>query len=296
MSKSSDTRQAVRPGTEERASPKVRQSTGILNSRTITTGAVLRRLVVPLAILALWIGLTEGGVIRPLFLPGPVDIWDAFRRLQPLLVESTVASVSMTLIGFLIGTVAGVTTGLTMAYSKTVREVFGGVFNFLKPVPIFALIPLFVLWFGIGKEPQIVIIALAGFIILGVTTYEAVRNVDAVHVKAALTLGAGRGLTYRKVIVPAIVPHLLGAIRVAAAASWGLDVAAEFLGAQVGLGHLMIVRQQYLDTASLILLAVIYSILALILDQIIIRGERPLTRWTERSSRRGIVASIVGQT
>ena len=295
MSRSSDTRQAAQPGTRERASPEVRQRTGDLAGRTITTGNVLRRLVVPLAIIALWIGLSQGGVIRPLFLPGPGDIWDSFQRLRPLLLESTIASVSITLIGFLLGTAAGVATGLSMAYSKMVREVFGGLFNFLKPVPIFALIPLFVLWFGIGKKPQIVIIALAGFIILGVTTYEAVRNVDTVHVKAALTLGAGRGIIYRNVIVPAIVPHLLGAIRVAAAGSWGLNVAAEFLGAQVGLGHLMIVRQQYLDTASLILLAGIYSILALILDQIIIRGERPLTRWTERSSRRGIVASIVGQ-
>ena len=296
MSRSSNTREALRPGPIDRESTEVRRSTGIPGTTTITTGAVLRRLVVPLVIAALWIGLTRGGVIRPLFLPGPADILDAFVRLRPLLLESTIASVTMTLAGFLIGTVAGVATGLTMAYSKTVREVFGGVFNFLKPVPIFALIPLFVLWFGIGKKPQIVIIALGGFIILGVTTYEAVRNADAVHIKAALTLGAGRGLIYRKVIVPAITPHLLGAIRVAAAASWGLDVAAEFLGAQVGLGHLMIVRQQYLDTSSLILIALIYSVLALILDQIIIRGERPLTRWTERSSRQGIVASIVGQT
>src|SRR5262249_40254826 len=166
---------------------------------------------------------------------------------------------------------------------------------FIRPVPVFALIPLFVLWFGIGRMPQIVLIALGTSVILGVTTIEAVRNIAPVYVRAALTLGASRAQIYRTVLVPSIIPHLMGAIRVAAAASWGLDVAAEFIGAQNGLGYLMIVQETYLNTAGIMVIVLIYSLLALGLDTIIRLAERPITRWTERGVRTGVVAGILGQ-
>src|SRR5690606_35680291 len=138
-----------------------------------------------------------------------------------------------------------------------IRDLLSDLMDIMRPVPVFALIPLFALWFGIGIAPQIAIIALGTSMILGVTTVSAIRNVSPVHIKAALTLGATRGAVYRTVIVPSIVPHLLGSVRVAAAASWGLDVAAEFHGAQQGLGYTMIVRQQYRDTSGIILICII---------------------------------------
>ena len=88
---------------------------------------------------------------------------------------------------------------------------------------------------------------------------------------------------FRTVVIPYITPHLIGAIRVGAAASWGLNVAAEFMGAQVGLGFHMIVHQIYLNTAGIIAIIIIYSLLAIGLDQIIQKVEVKLTHWTERS-------------
>jgi ABC-type nitrate/sulfonate/bicarbonate transport system permease component len=249
---------------------------------------------VPLIIIAVWVFVSSLHVIDPIFLPTPANILTAFNTLMPLLPGSFLASVSMTLVGFLGGTTLGVIVGLVMAYSKNFRVTFGGVLDFMRPVPVFALIPLFVLWFGLGMGPQISLIILGTSVILGLTTAEAVKNVPQVFVRAALVLGADRWTIYRSVIVPSITPHILGAIRVAAAASWGLDVAAEYIGAQTGLGHLLIVREQYLDTASIILIVIIYSGLALALDFVIRMVERPLTRWTERGIKRGIVASIIG--
>jgi len=256
--------------------------------------APLRRAVVPVVVIVVWAFISSLHFIDPIFLPSPADLLTAFNTLSPLLPGAFVSSVSMTLGGFLGGTAFGVLIGLVMAYSKNFRITFGGILDFLRPVPVFALIPLFVLWFGLGKTPQISLIILGTSVILGLTTIEAVKNVPQVFVRAALVLGANRWTIYRSVIVPSILPHMLGAIRVAGAACWGLDVAAEYIGAQTGLGHLMIVREQYLDTASIILIVIIYSGLALGLDFIIRLVERPLTRWTERSIRRGIVASIVG--
>jgi ABC-type nitrate/sulfonate/bicarbonate transport system permease component len=200
----------------------------------------------------------------------------------------------MTLSGFAIGVAFGTISGLTMAYSKLIRDLLGTIFDFLRPVPVFALIPLFILWFGIGRAPQITLIALGTSVVLGVTTLEAIRNVPTIYIRAALTLGANRQRIYTTIIVPYIIPHLIGAIRVAAAASWGLDVAAEFMGSQQGLGYLIILQQTYLRTAGIIFLVIVYSTLAVIMDTLIAQVEKRITAWTERRTSIGVVASIVG--
>lgn len=250
--------------------------------------------IVPLALVTLWVALTYSKIIPSVLLPSPTELWQSAYSLRSVLPDAIESSVIMTLAGFVIGCTLGILIGLSMAYSKVTRELFGGVMNFIRPVPVFALIPLFVLWFGITETPQIALISLGCSVILGVTTIEAVRNVPPVYVRGALTLGASRLTIYRTVVIPWTFPHLLGAIRVAAAASWGLDVAAEYLGAQSGLGYLMILREQYLDTAGIVLIVLIYSLLALALDSIIRIAERPLTRWSERSVRGGIAAAILG--
>ncbi|MBF2714056.1 ABC transporter permease [Agrobacterium vitis] len=268
--------------------------TEVPTGRAARTNKLIRQLFVPLVLVALWFAATWNGTIDPIFLPSPADVWRSFLSLAPLLPQSLAASVSMTLGGFIGGSLLGLAMGLTMAYSRLAREIFGGVLDFFRPIPIFALIPLFILWFGLGKTPQIVLIVLGTSLVIGVATIEAIKNVPAVYIRAGLVLGAQRGTIYRSIILPAIFPHLLGAIRVAAASSWGLDVAAEYIGAQVGLGHLMIIRVQYLDTAGIVVIVGIYCLLAIILDKIVVALERPLTRWTEKGAGKGVVGSITG--
>jgi len=261
----------------------------------LTRNRTLLRVIAPVLTIALWLFVTYGGFIRELYLPTPTAMWESFQGMRSELPSALVSSVTMTLTGFVLGTTLGILMGLLMAYSRTLRDLLGDVLDFTRPVPVFALIPMFVLWFGIGRTPQVALITLGCSVILGVTTLEAIRNVNPVYVRAALTLGADRRRIYRTVVLPSIFPHLLGAIRVAAAASWGLDVAAEFIGAQTGLGYLMIIRQQYLDTAAIFDIVLIYSLLALGLDFLIRSLERPLNRWTERDVRTGVAATIVGR-
>lgn len=257
-------------------------------------GSLLARLAVPLALVVLWVVVSQFRLVRPIFVPSPGDVWKAFVGMYALLPRAILTTVVMTLSGFGIGVAFGTISGLAMAYSKMVRDFLGAVFDFTRPVPVFALIPLFILWFGIGRAPQIALIALGTSVVLGVTTVEAIRNVPSIYIRAALTLGADRKRIYTTVIVPYIVPHLIGAIRVAAASSWGLDVAAEFMGSQAGLGYLIILQQTYLRTAGIVILVVIYSLLAVLLDTLIAKLEQRLTPWTERRSSIGVVASIVG--
>ncbi len=256
---------------------------------------LLPKLIVPFGLLVLWIVISEFRMVRPIFIPPPEDVWKSFAGMYKLLPKAILTTVVMTLAGFGIGVAFGTVSGLVMAYNKTIRDFLGTIFDFTRPVPVFALIPLFILWFGIGRAPQIALIAMGTSVVLGVTTLEAIRNVPSIYIRAALTLGAGRQRIYTTVIVPYIAPHLIGAIRVAAAASWGLDVAAEFMGSQTGLGYLIIMQQIYLRTAGIVMLVAVYSILAVIFDTLIARLEKVITPWTERRSSVGVVASIVGR-
>ncbi|MBL7501139.1 ABC transporter permease [Frankia nepalensis] len=220
--------------------------------------------------------------MREIYLPTPTAMWSAFVDMRDALPGALVTSVGMTLTGYGLGLALGVGMGLAFAYSQLLRDLLGGVLDFIRPTPVFALIPLFLLWFGIGRGPQIALIAMGTSVVLSVTTLDAVRNVSPTHIRAAATLGATRRTIYRTVVLPSIFPHLLGAVRFSAAAAWGLDVAAELIGSQNGLGYLMMTRQQYIDTAGVLVVVVIYGLLATVLDRVIVLVERPLTAWTTR--------------
>lgn len=264
-------------------------------TRAVHAGG-LRKAVVPALLLAAWLVLSLNRWVDPLYLPSPADLWEAIKAVWPRLPSAFVSSVFVTLAGLVAGSVTGILIGLAMASSKTVRDLFGGLLEAIRPVPTFALIPLFVLWFGLGKAPQIVLVMFGSAILLSLATIEAVRNVPPIYVRASLLLGASRLTVYRTVILPAIVPHIFGALRAAAVAAWGRDVAAEYVGAQDGLGYLMIVQSQYFDTAGMWVIIFIYSLLALALDAVLRAAQRPLTRWTDRNVDSGVVANVLGQS
>ena len=242
-------------------------------------------------LLIAWVVLSEGGFVNKLFLPGPRNLWKALQDMMPLLPGAIGTSLYMIIVGFLIGAAFGIISSFIMAYSKVCLNMFGAIFDFLRPVPMFALIPMFILWFGIGRTPQIALIALGTSVTLGVTTSEAIRNIPNIYIQAAYTLGANRKQVFTTVVLPYIIPHLIGAIRLAAASSFGLDVAAEFMGSQKGLGYIMIVQQQYLKTAGIVDVIIIYSCFAIIFDKLIALAERRITAWTDRSSKTNALLS-----
>nr|WP_228500850.1 ABC transporter permease subunit [Nocardioides agariphilus] len=200
----------------------------------------------------------------------------------------------MILIGTLSGGLAGIFVGLLFGFSRVARDLFEFTLDVIRPVPIFALIPIFILWFGIGRTPQIALVALGVFLILSFTTIEAVRNVARIHVLAAMTCGADRLAIYRTVVVPSILPQILLGVRFGFIAAWGLDVAAEFSGSVHGLGFFMIVRGQYLDTAGVSVAVLIYCSMAIIVD----RGLRFLSRrlfpWSPRGGHEDLAGEILG--
>ena len=253
------------------------------NPRRERTRRILLQVGTVVVLLLAWVILTEIVGIDPLFVPGPDDLVNRLVQMASQLPSALGYSLVIILGGFLIGCAAGVLVALIMAYSAVVRESIEPIVNALRPMPIFALIPLFLLWFGIGYGSQIGLVSFGCFVILVVSTSEAIKNVPSIYVNAGRTLGASRGRLFATVVVPAIVPNLVGALRVAAAASFGLDVAAEVIGAQDGLGYLVINSSAYLYTDGIILIIIIYTILAFLLDRLVLVSTRGLTGWAGRT-------------
>ena len=268
-----------------------------LHIQPVTVGPA-RRLaeasVVPLILIAVWYALTRS-IIDPALLPGPDKVIASLVEIIDLLPSATWVSLRMVLLGMVVGSVAGLATGIVFGYSAFIRRFFEATLdNLVRPAPLFALIPFFILWFGVGYAPQVYLVALAMFLLWTLVTLEAIRNVPHIYMQAALTTGASRFHIYRTVVVPAIIPHLVGSLRLAAASAWGLTAAAELIGgSRTGLGFILQVRNQYLDPAGMIMIVFIFCALAIIFDQTVRLVSARIIRWSPRSDR-GLVGSMLG--
>ena len=249
--------------------------------------------MVPLISLVAWYALTRS-IIDPAKLPGPDRVLESLVEIIDLIPSATWVSLQMVLLGMVLGSTTGLATGIIFGYSPFIRRFFEATLdNLVRPVPLFALIPLFILWFGIGFLPQVGLVALGMFLMFTLVTLEAIRNVPHIYVQAALTTGASRFHIYRTVVIPAIIPHLVGFLRLAVASAWGLDVAAEFLGSREGLGYILLVRNQYLDPAGMLMIVALFCTMAIIFDQMVRLISARIIRWSPRSDR-GLVGSMLG--
>nr|WP_255411823.1 ABC transporter permease [Cryobacterium sp. M91] len=182
------------------------------------------------------------------------------------------------------GSILGILTGLAMARSQVLRFALTPLIEALRPVPPVALIPFVILWFGIGDNGKIFLGALACFMVMVVNTTVAVSNVPPVYTQAARSLGASESRIYRTVILPAITPELLSGFRIGSALAFAVIVAAEFLGANDGIGRLIMQASRTLNTSVVLLGTIVIAILAVLLDQVIWRVSARVTRWSANRS------------
>ena len=242
---------------------------------------------------------TEGspGHVRidPVYLPPPEAVLRSAIELSDVLPSALRISLRTVMLGLAIGGISGISAGLLLGYSRTVRRYFEATLdNLVRPAPFIAFLWLFILWFRVETVRLVVLVAIGIFLLLSLTTLEAVRNVPQIYVKAALTAGADAFRIYRTVVIPAITPHLIASVRLGAAYAWGLLVAAELAGSQQGLGYILISRvNYYLDTASAALIVFIFCSLAVVFDQSVRFAAGRLTRWSPRA-RRGLVGHMLG--
>lgn len=269
----------VRPGVESVAN---RQSGNTTHARAVDSVRFLGVATV-VAVLAAWYIVTVVIPLIPsLFFPSPPDVLRALIELRYSIIQHSVVTLYRVLTSFSVGSMIGIMIGLLMSRSRIVYAILDPVIEALRPVPPIALIPFFILWFGIGNFGKLLLSGLGCFMVLVVNTVVAVRNVPPIYVRAASSLGADPRTIYRTVVVPAIIPSLVSGWRVAAALAFALTVAAELMGAQSGLGFLVMVARRSLQTDVILLSVIILSIEAWFVDRAIRVLSNRVTPWMER--------------
>lgn len=227
---------------------------------------------------------TELELVSSLKLPGPDRVLETLVQVRETILRQALVTFYRVSLSFLAGSALGVLLGLVMSRFRVVFALLEPVIEALRPVPPIALIPFFILWFGIGMFGQVLLAGLGCFMVMVISTIEAVRNVPRIYIQAARSLGAEQDHIYRTVILPAIVPELIAGWRVALALAFGLMIAAELMGAQEGIGFMIMVARRSLNTQTILLGIIIIGIEAALADRLLYLFTRRLTRWTEREA------------
>jgi NitT/TauT family transport system permease protein len=192
------------------------------------------------------------------------------------------ASLARVLIGFAIGTALAVPIGFVMGWYATARSLLDPWIQFLRMIPPLAILPLSIVVLGTGEVARIFVIFMASFLACVVATFQGVVSVDRTLINAARVLGAGDGVIFRRVIVPASSPFLFVGMRVGLGSSWATLVASELIAAQQGLGFRMQQAQLYFDLPTIFVSIIFIGLLGFAMDRLLMLTERKVTSWQER--------------
>jgi len=235
----------------------------------------------PVAILILWEVLAEVGVLGPTYAPAPtaiartaVDLWR-----QGVLGPDLAISMRRAAIGFALGLSIGILTGVIGGLLTSGENLFNGIVQIFNTIPILAILPVMIVWFGINELPKVLIIAFGAFVPMYLNLFAAIRGIDQRLVEMARTTGAGRWRLVSRVIFPGAMPGFLVGLRFSLAYSILGLVAAETVNANSGIGFLITNGQTYLQTNQVFVGLVIYSILGLLADQFVRLLQRLLLQW-----------------
>lgn len=160
--------------------------------------------------------------------------------------------------GLMLGGLAGLVLGLALSWSRWTRRLVDWPLQFLRTLPLLAMVPLFQLWFGTDTIGEIMFVAYGIGVIVFAGTVNAVRNVPQIYLDNARALGASRLLLTRTVVLPAIVPAMRSTVLLSLGAGWGAVLGAEYLGAQSGLGYIIVYAQQFAFLDRMFLVALLF--------------------------------------
>ena len=184
--------------------------------------------------------------------------------------------------GYALGFVIALPVAILMAWYVPVRNILEPWIQFIRNIPPLAYVPLIVICAGVGRRPQIIVITIACFLIMCVTIFQGVINVDETLIKAARVLGATDKDIFIRVIAPATLPFILTAIRLGASVALTTLIAAESTGAQAGLGMRIRSLNNTFESAPMLAYVIVIGIIGITMEKIIKFLERKLTGWQEK--------------
>ncbi|MEV5437636.1 ABC transporter permease [Streptomyces sp. NPDC052682] len=241
----------------------------------------LRRTTGPVLLLALWQLLSATGVLTADVLASPGRIaqvgWDLLA--DGSLPSAMATSLQRVAAGLLLGLVVGTGLALLSGLFRIGEDLVDAPLQMLRTVPFVGLIPLFIIWFGIGEAPKVAIITLGVTFPLYLNVYAGIRGVDAQLIEAGESLGLSRWGLVRHVVLPGALPGAMTGLRYSLGIAWLALVFAEQVNADAGIGFLMVQARDFLRTDVIVVCLIVYAFLGLLADFIVRSLERLLLQW-----------------
>jgi NitT/TauT family transport system permease protein len=237
-------------------------------------------------LLVIWIVARSTRLVNPLIFPSPLAVVRsavAMIRNGSLQVHMY-ASFLRVLLGFSLGIVMAIILGFLIGWFRIVRMLLDPAINFFRALPPIALIPLMIIFFGIGETSKIIVLTYASFFPALVVIYQALVGLDPIFVRAGQALGATNFEIFRKIVLPQLVPAIITAARVSLGVCWATLVAAELIAAQEGIGAMMVEAQNFFQMPPLVLGILLIGMISLAMDAIVRMIERRATAWQEKLS------------
>ena len=249
------------------------------------------RLISPIVVLALWQILSSTGVISQQKLPSLTTLWSTAVNLittnsptYGTLQHAMLISLERVAFGFVIGGGLAVILATVAGLSRFGENAIDPIMQALRTLPLFGLIPVFIVWFGIGESPKITLVALAAAVPLYLNTFAGIRGVDSKFAELGQVLGLKRHEMIRNIILPGALPTILIGLRQSLGTAWLALVVAEQINANAGLGYIINQGEQFLQQNVIFVALIVYLILGLLTDYIVRLIERRALSW-----RRGIL-------
>jgi sulfonate transport system permease protein len=246
----------------------------------------LLRLISPVVVLLLWQGESKLGLVSTQKLPPPTEVWStavslittnstAYGTLQ----DAMLVSLERVAIGFGLGAAAGISLAIITGLSRSGEYALDPHLQMLRTLPLFGLIPVFIVWFGIGELPKILLITIAATIPLYLNTFAGIRSVDARLAELGQVLHLRRGELIRHIVLPGALPQIFTGLRLSLGASWLALVVAEQINANAGLGYMINQAEQFDRNDVIFVCLLVYCILGLLTDALVRLLERRALAW-----------------
>ncbi|TXR52202.1 ABC transporter permease subunit [Reinekea thalattae] len=236
-------------------------------------------------LLLIWTGVTEAGLIKPLFLPSPIDViarlGDVYRDgfAGATLAQHMGASFSRIFGSFFLACITGIPLGIAIGCSRIFRGIFDPIIEFYRPLPPLAYLPLVIIWMGIDESSKIMLIYLAMLAPIVLSTRAGVGSVRIEQIQVAYSMGANRWQVISQIITRGAMPDIMTGMRIAIGFGWTTLVAAEMVAAERGIGFMVLNASEFLVTDVVIAGILIIGIIAFGFDMLMRYLESKFIPW-----------------
>jgi len=266
---------------------KLKKITGDFGSNDLgpRVVALINTIAVPVLLLILWQVLSGSGLLLEVILPSPLKVIKALFRIisDGTLGKDLAISGKRVFIGYLWGAGIALILGVFSGLNKVAERVFSPIINVIRQIPLYAWMPLIILWFGIGEVSKELIIARGVLIPIYLNTLQGIKGVQVEYCELAEVLELKRSIFLRKIVLPSAVSSIFTGLRLGAGNAWMAVVAAEMLGGLTGLGYALMKSREFLWSDNLIALMIVIGVIGVAIDVILRKIEQRSLKWKRKT-------------